>query len=393
MMIINASSIDDITRFARANGHEMEENYDLAQTDNPVILSTYSDPYGQVANTLVSKGIPVLYLALEPPTNLSSSVFVIQGAEIHFNSIEEWMEKVKTEQRQYAKIANLDVKFTTGVFSVKPGVGGETLARSIALQEAVSKRTLYIDLNYRYPKTPYLIGYRDPRFCLESLIETFQAGEKVDIMDFALHKSKVEAANKQFKEHFSNLPDNLYVLSPSGERGLDYFPEITEDLEKVTQFFKDLIDSAKRRFHQIVISMSSDPDEILNVAALRVCDTKLFCLDTNPASVKLFPQRIGMLQAIGVSTEDSKVVLTKVPEKFKDGEIEQLIQRPIEGRLPFDNMMIEALHQLKLTGSTQYQEAVKQLRSKIYGYPTEQETDKKEDKFFGKLFNKRVTAS
>ncbi|MDT3417167.1 hypothetical protein QO009_003062 [Brevibacillus aydinogluensis] len=366
-MIINASKIEKITTLASQYGIICEERLDLGGVTHPVILSDSTDPLGEVANTLASSGVPVLYLAYEPPINLSSYVRVMSGESISWDAIYAWITQAEESMKQQVQIANLNVKRTIGVFGIQPGIGASSIARGLSLFSAQhGKKTLYIDLNYRFPKAPYLIGYKGNT--LEELLESLLNKTKPNMEPFFLHKSKMQNLTKHQQEHFKTLPDDFYVLSPSGELGLEYFPNVGVDLDEVTDLMKKVIDGAKPYFETIIISMSSDPDEILNLAALRVCDQRLFVSDTSPSSVSLFPQRIKLLTDSGVPMEGAQTVLNKVPAKMNSIQpIEELLAQTVTYSVGYDATMVEEINNLNLLGGTVFKKGIESMSEQLLG--------------------------
>lgn len=370
-MIINASNIHEITQFAKNDGIVCEERLDLGGITQPVILSDLTDPRAEVANTLSSQGVPVLYVAYQAPVNLSSMVTVLSGEEVSWSAIKQWITVSLEKVNQQVQIANLSVKRTIGVFGIQPGVGAGSIARGLSLYSArKGKKTLYIDLNYRYPKAPFLIGYKGNS--LEELLETLISKSKPVMESYFLHKSKMQQLTRQQLEHFKTLPDDFYVISPSGELGLEYFPSVGDDLDEATTLLKKIVEGAKPYFETIVLSMGSDPDDIVNLAALRACDQSLFVIDTNPSSVYLFPQRFKLLQDSGVPVEGAQVVLTKTLPNVEKESIEKLIGQPISVTVPYDPDFMKELNHLNLMGGSAFQKGIAELASEVLGIEAEQ---------------------
>ncbi|CAI8943212.1 AAA_31 domain-containing protein [Brevibacillus sp. IT-7CA2] len=365
-MFINASQIEAITAYANKDGIACEERVDLGGIKQPVILSDTTDPLGEVANTLSSNGVPVLYIAYQAPLNLSSSVSVLSGEQVSWDDIKRWIIESKESVEKQIQIANLNVKRTIGLFGIQPGVGAGTIARGMSLYSAQQgKKTLYIDLNYRFPKAPYLIGYKGNS--LEELIDTLVMKEKPNMENFFLHKSKMKQMSKQQQEHFKNLPDDFYVLSPSGELGLEYFPNVGNDLDQVTDLVKKIIDGAKPYFENILISMSSDPDEILNLATLRVCDQRLLVTDANPSSVYLFNQRVKLLLDSGVPLDGTQTVLTKAPLNLDVEPIEKIIDSTIHHKIQYDPSLLKSINNLDLLGEDGFKGDIEKMAEKLLG--------------------------
>lgn len=372
-MIINASQIHQITAFAQKEGVDCEERFDLGGVTQPVILSDATDPFGEVANTLSSNGVPVLYIAYQAPVNLSSLVTVLSGEEVSWSQIKQWILQAKESLYRQVQIANLNIKRTIGVFGIQPGIGAGSIARGLSLFSAQKgKKTLYIDLNYRFPKAPFLIGYKGKS--LEELLETLLGKEKPQMESFFLHKSKMTQLTKQQQEHFKTLPDDMFVLSPSGELGLEYFPDVGTDLDRVTELVKSIIDGAKPYFENILISMSSDPDEILNLATLRVCDQRLFVTDTNPSSVYLFPRRVKLLTDSGVPMNGTQVALSKVPVPLDVEPIEKMIGATIDHTVRYDPSFIKATNDLNLLGGEVFKSEIEKVAEKLLDIKVEKKT-------------------
>ncbi|WP_126430015.1 AAA family ATPase [Brevibacillus marinus] len=369
MVVINASKIEKITEYAINDRIPCEERLDLGGVSQPVILSDATDPYGEVANTLSSNGVPVLYIAYQAPLNLSSMVTVLSGEEVSWEDIKRWIQKANERVNQQVQIASLNIKRTIGVFGIQPGIGAGSIARGLALYSAQQGiKTLYIDLNYRFPKAPYLIGYKGNY--LEELLDTLLMHEKPNMENYFLHKSKM-TLTKQQQDFFKRLPDDFYVLSPSGELGLEYFPNIGTDLDQVTDLVKKIIDGAKPYFENILISMSSDPDEILNLATLRVCDQRLFVTDTNPSSVYLFDQRMKLLIDSGVPMDGTQVVVTKAPAKLDVEPIEKIIGQPIHYTVEYDPHFVKEINELNLMGGDVFKAGITKIAETLLGIKAE----------------------
>lgn len=388
-MIINASKIAEITQIATSEGIKCEERFDLGGVTYPVILSDLTDPRAEVANTLSAQAVPVLYVAYQAPVNLSSMVTVLSGEEVSWGDIKRWILTSLEKVNQQVQIANLDVKRTVGVFGIQPGVGAGSIARGLSLYSSQKgKKTLYIDLNYRYPKAPYLIGYRGNT--LEELLETLLSKAIPVMENFFLHKSKMQHVTKQQQEHFKTLPEDFYVISPSGELGLEYFPSVGDDLDEVTNLLKKIIEGAKPYFENIIMSMGSDPDDILNLAALRACDQSLYVIDANPSSVYLFNQRFKLLQDSGVPTDGAQVVLNKMLPNVEKDSIEKIIGQPIPDTVDYDPEFVKEMNNLNLLGGSTFRKGITELAQDVLGIEGEQ---KKTGGFLKSLGFKKAKAS
>ncbi|MBA4533803.1 hypothetical protein [Brevibacillus halotolerans] len=358
-MIINSSKFNQITILAKTYGYSCVEKYDLGNVTSPVILSEQTDLSGEVANTLASNGIPVLYLAYEPPTNISPSVSILKGEEVGWEQIRTWIDSallIKNEERQ---IANLKVKRTIGFYGIQPGVGSGSIARGLALKSALSgKKTLYIDFDIRFPKAPYLIGFRDARYTLEGLIEAILIDDKVAMEPYFLHKSKMENVTKKQQEHFKKFPENFFVLSPSSDIGLEYFPDLGTNLDSITELIKKIVDGAKPFFENIIFSMGSDPDEPLNIAILRACDQRILVTDTSPSGVSLFKSRRELLHNAGVPEDGTQVILSKVPQKMDVKQLEEILGQDVNLIVHYDPNMISAIQELNLLGGELFHNSI-----------------------------------
>ena len=371
-MIINASNYEQITLLARAYGIVCEERYDLGDAQSPVILSDTTDPTGEVANTLASQGVPVLYLAYDPPVNLSPSISILKGGEVRWEQIYAWIQSSNQTQEQKQHIAHLNVKRTVGFFGIQPGVGAGSIARALSFYSAMNgKKTLYIDMDIRFPKAPYLIGYKDSRYTLEGLLEALQSKERPNMEPYFLHKSKMGQVSKQLAEHFKKLPDLLYVLSPSADLGFEYFPTLGTDLNEITDYMKKIVEGAKPFFENIIFSMGSDPDEPLHLAILRACDQRVFVMDTSPSAVRLFPQRIKLLENTGVPMDGAQVILNKLPEKMDIDVFEEFLQRSVTYTVPYDPQMITEIHKLNLLGGKSFESAIGEIAEGLLGLEKE----------------------
>ncbi|AYB41743.1 hypothetical protein D5F52_26685 (plasmid) [Brevibacillus laterosporus] len=358
-MIINASKFNQITILCKKYGYSCEEKYDLGNVTSPVILSDQTDVSGEVANTLASNGIPVLYLAYQPPTNISPSVSILKGEEVVWEQIQTWIDSallIKNEERQ---IANLKVKRTIGFYGIQPGVGSGSIARGLALKSALSgKKTLYIDFDIRFPKAPFLIGFRDVRYTLEGLIESILTGDKVAMEPYFLHKSKMENVTKKQQEHFKKFPENFFVLSPSSDIGIEYFPDLGTNLDSITELIKNIVDGAKPFFENIIFSMGSDPDEPLNIAILRACDQRILVTDTSPSGVSLFKSRRELLHNAGVPEDGTQVILSKVPQKMDVKQVEEILGQDVNLIVHYDPNMISAIQELNLLGGELFHNSI-----------------------------------
>lgn len=365
MKIINASRIEEVTELSLKNGIQCVEMYELGDVSEPVILSDYTDSSGAIANTLAVNDVPVLYLSFEAPVNLSSKVHVLQGEFVKWVEIENWIKSAYDRLATKEKRATLSVKKTIGMIGIQGGVGCHTLARSLALESAKKRKTLYIDLNYRYPKAPYTIGLKDPKYSLNAYLENLLNDEKTDIFSYCHHKEKVEQATAKQKQHFKGLPNELYVLAPDINR-LEYFPELDMSLDDATELIKRMMDNAKTYFDSIIASMSSDVDDVLNLAFLRATDNRYLITDLNPSSVLSVNNRLELLKSLGIYIEDIKLILNKLPEEIGYEEIEKILGKEIEQKVSYDNEMIVRLNSLDLKGSEAFMKDIQNLESNLF---------------------------
>lgn len=366
MRIINASRITEVTELALKNGFQCVEMYELGDVSEPVILSDYTDASGAIANTLAINNVPVLYLSFLAPVNLSNRVHVLQGEFVKWSQIEEWIHTATAQLVTKEKSATLAVKKTIGMIGIQGGVGCHTIARSLAFESAKHRKTLYIDLNYRYPKAPYIVGLKDSKYSLNAYLENLLNDEKTDIFNYCHHKDKAVNVTGKQKQHFKRLPDKLYVLAPDVDRGTEYFPEINMDLDNTTELVKKMMDNVKMYFESIVVSMSSDIDDVLNLAFLRATDNRFLITDMNPSSVLSLNHRLELLKTLGIYVEDIKLLLNKLPETIGSEEIEKTIGRQMEHVIHYDKEMILRLNSLDLRGSETFMEDVQNLEASIF---------------------------
>lgn len=389
MRIINASRIGEITDLANKHGYHCVELYALGDVSEPVILSDYTDASGAIANTLAVNGVPILYLAFEAPTNLSSKVHVLQGEFVKWKDIEAWIKSAFEQLADKEKTATLSVKKTIGMIGIQGGVGCHTIARSLAFESAKHRKTLYIDLNYRYPKAPFTIGLKDSRYSLNAYLENLLNDEKTDIFDYCHHKTKAENVTPKQKLHFKKLPDKLYVLAPDIDK-MEYFPEINMGLDETTELVKKMMDNAKVHFDSVIISMSSDVDDVLNLAFLRATDNRFLVTDLNPSSVLSLNYRLELLKSLGILIDDIQVILNKLPEGMGYEVIESTIGKGIEHKVSYDKDMIMRLNALNLGGSEAFMDDIQHLETNVFvGKNVMREEPKKQKRF---LFFKTANA-
>lgn len=388
MKFINASQVREITENAIEHGFDCEETYELGNTDVPVILSELTDEYGEVANKLVAKGIPVLYFSYEPKEELSRRVYEISGGEMNWSDIESWLQSVKNtipqtgiETRNSPVVVSVSEKKTISVFSIRPGVGGRTIARNIAIASAKKRKTVWIDLNYRFPEIPYLLNYKNRQYSLNSLIENLGKNEKVNVMDYCINKEKLSSILPFQKK----IPDDLYVIACDGEIGAEFFPQLQKTFEEATDIMKNLVQNLERHFDAVIFSMSSDYDELLNLAVLNVTDP-IFVTDAHPASVFLYKSRKELLANAGIKVANSMTVISKMPLNVKTQGIEDEIGEKAHFVIPYDNKLMERVTDLQMTGTAKFQNAIEDMEFELFSTEEEKQERKakKEKRLWGR---------
>ncbi|HHW36830.1 MAG TPA: hypothetical protein GXX18_06255 [Bacillales bacterium] len=379
MKVINASGIQEVSLLLQKQGIEVEEKYDLADLDPKVsvILSDETDPTAEVSNTLAFKQNPVLYLSINPPENLSVNITILKGEKIHGGQILQWMQEIANKQK---KRATIQAKKSIAFFGVQPGVGASTLARATAITSAAYRKTLYVELNYYFPQSPFLFLLSDSNKNLAALFEhVLHAEDKAQIHldSFLLNKNKLQGNRTAYKlvEH---LPDELSIICPHPD-SLLAFPDLGFDIDGIQEKIKLLIERAKTQFDSIIFSMASTPDDPLVLAALRAADERVFVLDTNPSSVMMFQHRMELLYKTGVPETHNLIVLQKSAVHFKK-EIEKTLNLPIDDEILFDSKMLDSIRRLDLLGSDLFKNSVAKFERKLLGTP---EAEKKRFKLGG----------
>lgn len=368
MKIINASKIEEITKLARKNGYQCEEMIHFDRiVEDPVIISNHSDPRGEVANTLAVNNTPVLYLAFKAPLNLSSKIHVLQGEFITWSQIDNWLANVREQLLQQRDYATLKIKKTISVQGIRPGVGASFVARTLAIESAKKRRTLLIDANYRYPSVPYILGYYDSRLTLDACLVKLLDNEEVNVMDYCLNSQRIENATAKQKKFFKQLPINLYTLTPDTEKGIEFFPELPSDINEATGCIKTLLDSAKAHFDCIIACISSDIDELFNLALLGATDNHYMVTDTNPSSVAIFKSRMETIGNCGILTDNYKVIMNKLFENASTESFEKVLGRKIDLSIPYDREMLVKLSRLDLANSEGVQKAIESLENVTFG--------------------------
>ncbi|MED4353572.1 hypothetical protein P9265_14745 [Schinkia azotoformans] len=379
MKVINASGIQEVSLLLQKQGVEVEEKYDLANLppEEIVILSDETDPTAEVSNTLAFKQNPVLYLAFHPPANLSTNVSVLKGEKIHGGQILYWIQDVAGKHKRRATI---QAKKSIAYFGVQPGVGAGTLARATAILSSAHRKTLYIELNYYFPQSPFLFLLSDSNKNLASLFEhVLQAEDKnqIHLEPFLLNKTTLQGNRSTYK-FMDHLPDDLSVISPHPD-SLLAFPDLGSDIVRIQEKVQLLIETAKTQFDSIIFSMGSTPDDPLALATLRAVDQRVFVLDTNPSSVMMFQHRLDLLYKTGVPEINNLIVLQKSGIHFKK-EIEKTLNFSIDMEILFETKMLDSLRKLDLLGSDQFKNSVSKLEKQLLGTP---EAEKKRFKLGG----------
>ncbi|UFJ41330.1 hypothetical protein LOK74_01985 [Brevibacillus humidisoli] len=386
-MIINASRIEQITSLARKHGFACEEKYELGNVRDPVILSDHelSDPTGEIANTLVSTGVQVLYVAYEPPVHLSPSVMILSGEKVTWMEIENWIQQAQGST-QKTRAVTLEVKRTIAFYGIIPGVGAGSVARGLAFYSAMrGVKTLYIDLDYRFPKSPYIIGYKHAQNTLENLLQTLLNKETPVMESYFLHKSNQVNLTKQQAAHIEALPDELYVLSPSPDLGMEYFPGVGTDMEEATHLIKTILEGAKPYFQNIIVSMGSDPDDMVNLAALRACDQRIFVIDTSPCALRLYQQRMPLLHNSGVQMENTEILVNKVPDEVTLPSLEEFLRHSLPLSIDYDPNMVKELNNLNSLGGSSFRKGIEKVAVPLLGLkPAEKGKDSILTRWFSK---------
>lgn len=392
MRVINASKIEEITTLVRKNGYQCEEKIHFDRiVEEPVIISDHSDPRGEVANTLAVNNTPVLYLAFKAPVNLSSKVHVLQGETVTWGQIKGWLINAREQQLQQKDFATLKIKKTISVQGIRPGVGASFAARALAIESAKKRKTLLIDANYRYPSVPYTLGYYDSGATLDAALIRLLDNEDINVMNFCLNSQKIENVTAKQKKFFKQLPLNLYTLTPDIEKGIELFPELPNSIDQATGYIKTLLDGAKVHFDCIIACISSDIDELINLALLRSTDNHYMITDTNPSSIGVFKDRMETIGNCGIAVENSKVILNKLDNTSIES-FEKILNRRVDLSIPYDKDMLVKLNRLDLANSEGIQKAIENLEDLTFGSEKHEIKESNEKKGFFRLRLSKVSS-